>query len=225
MGRNTKLRRANRFVKQHASFGVPFVPVAKDCPVRLAARDFQISSVIVALGSSYFQRLAHAAPSASMGQYDRFVDCATHPCNMQAHVANGAFRARLDILDSTVVYVACLHLAVKSVAWPRSSPKKLCGYRFNHLLMYLTRTYLEPWELYDLETVILRRLEHRLTPLLPPLPDDEDSTPTDATSSDSTSSDSYTTSSNAYVTSTDDAYTTSSGAERESPTIDMLQSP
>lgn len=153
--------------------------MARDCPLLITAKLFQISTAAVALAASYFQRIA-CSPRASHAcaltpearaarKMDMMIDINTRPDIMEYMTLGGSFRARLELPKAVRIYVACLHVAVKVVSYPRNCPKALGGgYSFHNVLLCLTGARISNRELWGLEGAILRRLGHRVVPLMIP---------------------------------------------------------
>lgn len=166
-----------------AAFGPGFIPVGGGCQVLNTAFEFQISAVAVALAASYYQRLVAAAACCSgkgvLQAWDAWLDgvvaeggearfvAALPGCPTRTLVFVAKLRSQADMWPM-VVYAACLHIAVKMVHHPHTTPRRVGRYSFRNLLVHLVGIRLHAEDVAPLESWVLRRLKYDLLRLPAP---------------------------------------------------------
>lgn len=125
---------ANAVVRDRACGGEAFIGVGVGCLVAEVARDFQLPSLAVALGASMFQRAV-----TSDVKCDPDLEGALCPLGaIRFCKPEGGFEAAWrDTGDtwSLLVYLVCVNLALKSLHYPRTAPRKLGGFCSIHGLV------------------------------------------------------------------------------------------
>ena len=168
----------------HCTAGPAFVPVGRDCLVLKAAREFHIGCLAVALAASLYQRTVAAIPTKwqmvgpAQAKWDGFLESAVCPDSVCRFMVESVckplvFEARVrsgEDLWPTVVYAACLHMAVKALHRPQVPPKRLGAYSFGKILMHVCNVKLHANDVRHIESWILRRLDHHVVPLPKPPP-------------------------------------------------------
>lgn len=161
--------------------GQDYVPVSRQCALLKYAWQFNISSVSVALAASIYQRVylrlidAHDTILCSVAPHlgRRLVDYGISPFvtyNRAPYGPKAVFAVPPVDHDSHVaiiVYMVCLHIAVKATFIPRHTPKRLGRhYSFRSLATYAGMHPLPPSDLVAAEVWIMRLLDYNVLPIL-----------------------------------------------------------
>ena len=160
-----------------------FLAVGCGCWVAELARDFHLPSLAVALGASMYQRAVTSDVPSTL-KCDVELERALLPMGaIRFCRVDGGFEARWRDESDTwplLVYLVCLNLALKSLHYPRSAPRKLGGHCSMHAIVrqVCTRRPLEhvwatwkdirpkdarsPSAFEDVEVWVMRRLRFNL---------------------------------------------------------------
>ena len=127
-----------------------FVPVGRECLVLKMARVFQVHSIAVTLGASYFQRLVTTECGANWTPHESlwsdFLEDVSKSGVARFKTVNNKFCAKYDTGDdawSIILYVACVNMAVKFSHYPDNPPKRFGGYSLNNMVSYIFRNMLK----------------------------------------------------------------------------------
>lgn len=168
----SQLRKANAFIAACTPTGDQFVPLGSKCCVLAAAREFQISTITVALAASFYQRVVRQ-PATPRSRLEAFLASVAGTsgfvCRNPGHRTRPlVFQApALDTGDdpwALVMYATCLHLAVKLVHRPHNTPARYGGYSLNAMVTFLCGMRLHEDDIASTEAWLLRSLRYTLLP-------------------------------------------------------------
>ena len=153
--------------------GADFIRLAADCNVRLMAHEFNINTVVVALGASIYQRLHGMLMREHLrGTVVNLMAQSVLAYGMRPFVRDNTFgfrehRATWGNRWALTLYTLCVHLAVKATHRPRNSPRRLRYYGLNNMLCYMGLPILHKTEILHLELQICELLNWSLVPTMP----------------------------------------------------------
>jgi hypothetical protein len=172
--RGHRLQRANAWVRDRVTDGSSFVYVGGRCVVAEVSREFQVPSLVVAMGASMFQRAIWSKIAC-----DSDLEGELLPRGVDRFRVSDRFEARWRDKGDTwplIVYLVCVNLALKTVHYPRTSPRAYRRVCFMsgiihrvcclHPLGDVWTTWLEIRRrsvFFAIESWVMRRLDHDLS--------------------------------------------------------------